>query len=79
MSDFIYLASQSPRRSQLLDQIGVAHKLLLAGPDARIDCVLDDDGSIEVRVAHEVARKLAPKNRISLMPTSVRVWAAPTP
>ena len=33
MSDFIYLASQSPRRSQLLDQIGVAHKLLLASPD----------------------------------------------
>lgn len=33
MSDFIYLASQSPRRSQLLDQIGVVHKLLLAGPD----------------------------------------------
>jgi septum formation protein len=33
MSDFIYLASQSPRRSQLLDQIGVAHTLLLAGPD----------------------------------------------
>ena len=33
MSDFIYLASQSPRRSQLLDQIGVAHQLLLAGPD----------------------------------------------
>lgn len=32
MSDFIYLASQSPRRSQLLDQIGVAHQLLLAGP-----------------------------------------------
>lgn len=33
MSDFIYLASQSPRRSQLLDQIGVAHLLLLASPD----------------------------------------------
>ena len=33
MSDFIYLASQSPRRSQLLDQIGVVHQLLLAGPD----------------------------------------------
>jgi len=33
MSDFIYLASQSPRRSQLLDQIGVTHKLLLASPD----------------------------------------------
>ena len=32
MSDFIYLASQSPRRSQLLDQIGVAHTLLLPDP-----------------------------------------------
>ncbi len=27
---FIYLASQSPRRSQLLDQLGVPHQLLLA-------------------------------------------------
>jgi len=33
--DFIYLASQSPRRSQLLRQIGVAHRLLL--PDAHED------------------------------------------
>jgi len=33
MNDFIYLASQSPRRSQLLDQLGVAHTLLLAGPE----------------------------------------------
>ena len=32
MSDFIYLASQSPRRSQLLTQIGVAHRLLLPDP-----------------------------------------------
>jgi septum formation protein len=30
---FIYLASQSPRRSQLLDQIGVRHELLLPRPD----------------------------------------------
>lgn len=30
---FIYLASQSPRRRQLLDQVGVRHQLLLAGPD----------------------------------------------
>ena len=27
---FIYLASQSPRRSQLLEQIGVAHQILVA-------------------------------------------------
>lgn len=33
MTSFIYLASQSPRRSQLLDQIGVPHKLLLPAPD----------------------------------------------
>jgi len=33
--DFIYLASQSPRRAQLLDQLGVRHQLLL--PDADED------------------------------------------
>ena len=32
-SPFIYLASQSPRRSQLLTQIGVRHELLLADPE----------------------------------------------
>ncbi len=30
---FIYLASQSPRRRQLLQQIGAAHELLLPGDD----------------------------------------------
>ena len=29
---FIYLASQSPRRAQLLEQLGVRHRLLLADP-----------------------------------------------
>ena len=33
MSTRIYLASQSPRRRQLLAQIGVAHELLLPGAD----------------------------------------------
>ena len=32
-SDFIYLASQSPRRRQLLEQIGVRHELLLPRAD----------------------------------------------
>ena len=31
--DFLYLASQSPRRRQLLLQIGVRHELLLPDPD----------------------------------------------
>lgn len=53
MSDFIYLASQSPRRSQLLDQIGVAHQLLLADPD-------DDTEALEIaRGAEAPARYVA--------------------
>lgn len=32
MMDFIYLASQSPRRRQLLEQIGLEHRLLLPAP-----------------------------------------------
>jgi septum formation protein len=35
MPDFIYLASQSPRRAQLLDQLGIPHRPLL--PDAHED------------------------------------------
>ncbi len=35
MSDFVYLASQSPRRRQLLEQMGVRHELLL--PDGHED------------------------------------------
>ena len=40
VNEFIYLASQSPRRSQLLEQLGVRHELLL--PDT-----LEDTESIE--------------------------------
>jgi septum formation protein len=32
VSDFIYLASQSPRRRQLLEQLGIRHELLLPEP-----------------------------------------------
>jgi septum formation protein len=35
VNDFVYLASQSPRRRQLLEQLGVRHELLL--PDAHED------------------------------------------
>lgn len=53
MSDFIYLASQSPRRSQLLTQLGVAHTLLLAAPG-------EDTESLEaVRGAEAPARYVA--------------------
>jgi septum formation protein len=33
VSEFLYLASQSPRRRQLLEQLGVRHELLLPNPD----------------------------------------------
>ena len=46
MSSFIYLASQSPRRRQLLEQLGVHHELLLPGDD-------EDAESIEAVVGKE--------------------------
>ena len=46
MSNFIYLASQSPRRSELLTQLGIAHTLLLPTPD-------EDAESLEVVLARE--------------------------
>jgi len=36
---FVYLASQSPRRRELLDQIGVRHELLLAEADEDIEAL----------------------------------------
>lgn len=45
-ASFIYLASQSPRRAQLLDQLGIAHRLLLAEPG-------EDAEALEVLRPHE--------------------------
>jgi len=39
VSDFIYLASQSPRRHQLLDQIGVRCELLLPDADEDVEAL----------------------------------------
>ncbi|MBB5205435.1 septum formation protein [Inhella inkyongensis] len=47
MNALIYLASQSPRRRQLLDQLGVTHELLLPGPE-------EDAEGLEALVAGEV-------------------------
>jgi septum formation protein len=48
MANFIYLASQSPRRAQLLEQLGVRFELLL--PDAS-----EDAESLEVALRNEAA------------------------
>jgi septum formation protein len=39
MKKFVYLASQSPRRTQLLTQIGVSHELLIASPDEDVEAL----------------------------------------
>ena len=46
MTKFIYLASQSPRRSQLLEQLGVRHELLLPNAD-------EDAEALEVVLPNE--------------------------
>ena len=53
MAPFIYLASQSPRRRQLLEQLGVAHELLL--PNAAGD-IAEDAEAIEAERAGESPR-----------------------
>lgn len=49
MSDFFYLASQSPRRHELLTQLGVSFRLLAAGPD-------EDVEALEIAYARESPR-----------------------
>ena len=61
--DFIYLASQSPRRSQLLEQLGVRHALLL--PDAE-----EDSEALEVALRNE-----APKTYVQRV-TALKLQAA---
>ena len=53
MSEFTYLASQSPRRSQLLQQMGVAHTILVANTDGDIH---EDSEAIEEVLSGEAPR-----------------------
>lgn len=50
MPDFIYLASQSPRRSQLLEQLGVRHTLLVPNTDGDVE---EDAEGLEVVFKNE--------------------------
>lgn len=52
--------------------------LILAGPDARVDCALERGGALEVRISHADAAKLSPRDRIRLAPRHVRVWIGAT-
>jgi septum formation protein len=74
MPDFIYLASQSPRRRQLLEQLGVRHELLLPDVDEdaeALEAVLKNEApatyvqrvtglKLDAAVARMKRRKLPP-------------------
>ena len=49
MFSYIYLASQSPRRQELLKQIGISFEMLTAAPG-------EDAESLEIALPHEKAR-----------------------
>lgn len=53
MASYIYLASQSPRRRQLLEQLGVGHELLLANAAGDI---AEDAEAIEAELPGEDPR-----------------------
>jgi septum formation protein len=63
MDQFIYLASQSPRRRQLLEQLGIRHELLLPDPG-------EDTESIETVLPGEAPARYV--NRV----TSLKLDAA---
>jgi septum formation protein len=57
MSDFVYLASQSPRRQQLLGQLGVRFELLLPEPHEDAEALeLVRDGELPRDYVERVAR-----------------------
>jgi septum formation protein len=62
--NFIYLASQSPRRAQLLDQLGVAHRPLLPGDD-------EDTEALEHALAAELPLDYV--QRVTLRKTTAAV------
>ena len=67
MSDFIYLASQSPRRQELLKQIGVRYEMLLpaAGEDAE---------SIETPLPQEKARDYVKRVTLAKASLALARW-----
>ena len=54
----IYLASQSPRRRELLSQLGIEHELLLPGDDEDSEALeaVRNGGTLEQ--AHQLAQRM---------------------
>jgi septum formation protein len=67
LNSFIYLASQSPRRQELLKQIGVHFELLLPQVD-------EDTESIEIALPHEKARAYVERVTLDKSAVALERW-----
>lgn len=67
MSDFIYLASQSPRRQELLKQIGVRYEMLLPA-------IGEDTESIETPLPNEKARDYVKRVTLAKASFALERW-----
>lgn len=64
---FIYLASQSPRRQELLKQLGVQFEMLLPSPE-------EDSESIEIPLPHEKARDYVERVTLAKSTAALQRW-----
>jgi septum formation protein len=67
MYSFIYLASQSPRRQELLKQMGVRYDMLAPSPS-------EDSESIETPLLHEKARSYVERVTIAKSTAALARW-----
>ena len=71
MSAFIYLASQSPRRQQLLEQIGVATQLLIANTDGD---VAEDVEALEALLLQEIPAAYVQRVTAAKLRAAITRW-----
>ncbi|MBU3641692.1 nucleoside triphosphate pyrophosphatase [Polynucleobacter sp. Fuers-14] len=67
MNSFIYLASQSPRRQELLKQMGICFEMLLPSSD-------EDSESIETPLPHEKARPYVERVTLAKSAAALLRW-----
>ncbi|MBU3629185.1 nucleoside triphosphate pyrophosphatase [Polynucleobacter sp. AP-Reno-20A-A9] len=67
MNSFIYLASQSPRRQELLTQMGIRFEMLLPGPN-------EDSESIETPLPQEKARTYVERVTLAKSTAALTRW-----
>jgi len=67
LNSFIYLASQSPRRQELLKQMGIRFEMLLPGPD-------EDSEGIETPLPQEKARTYVERVTLAKSAAALARW-----